>query len=240
MSDFIREVDESYRQDQFRRFMSRHWGSVLLVVVLVLVGAGGWRGYQYWHQQQAEAAGTRYAQAIDTAASDPQASIAALEAIGKDGPAGYRVLARFRAAAEIGKSDAAAAVKAFDDVAADPAASNELHDIARLHAGILSVDTADPAELTRRLEPLADANSAYRSTAREMLAVAAMKRGDDAAAKPWLDAILADPAASADIRQRAGFFESLIDAAKPASASGSSAPVPPKPAPPAENPPATP
>ena len=231
MSDFIREVDESYRQDQFRRFFGRHWASLLLLVVVVLVGAGAWRGYQYWRQQQAEVAGTRYSDAVDLAAGDPKASIAALDAIGKDGPAGYRVLARFRAAGEIGKTDAAAAIRAFDGVAADAAASAELRDIARLRGGILSVDTADPAELKRRLEPLADANSAYRSIAREMLAVAALKRGDDADAKTWLVAILADPAAAADVRQRAGFYIGLIDPAKAApvpAAPANTAPAPAK------------
>ena len=234
MSDFIREVDESYRQDLFRNFISRHWVSLLLFVVVVLAGAGGWRGYQYWHQQQAETAGARYIAATDLAVSDPKASIAALDAIGRDGPAGYRVLARFRAAGELGKTDTAGAIKAFDGVAADSAASSELRDIARLRAGILSVDTADPAELKRRLEPLADANSPYRSIAREMLAVAALKRGDDAVAKTWLDTMLADRSISTDNRQRATAYLSLIEPAKPAS--DAVAPLAPAPAPPAKLP----
>ena len=40
MSDFIREVDEEYRQDQFRRFLSRYWAALLLLAVLVLAAAG--------------------------------------------------------------------------------------------------------------------------------------------------------------------------------------------------------
>ena len=218
MSDFIREVDEEYRQDQFRRFLSRYWIALLLLVVLVLAAAGGWRGYVYYRQQQAEAAGARYFDAIDANQSDPKASLAGLDALAQNGPAGYRTLARFRAAGELGRTDAPGAVKAFDALAADTGVPQELRDIAALRAAILSVDTADPAELGRRLTPLADANSPYRSVAREMMAAAALKRGDDTEAGKALDAIEADPLASPDSRQRAGYLLGLIRGGKPASA----------------------
>lgn len=216
MSDFIREVDEEYRQDQFRNFLARYWVALLLLVVLVLAGAGGWRGYQYYRQQQAEAAGARYFDAIDATAADPKAAAASLDSLAKDGPEGYRVLARFRAASELGRSDAAAGAKAFDAIATDTGIAQEFRDIAGLRAGILTVDSGDAAELQRRLGPLADTNSPYRSLAREMLAVAALKRGDDAAAAKWLDAIKTDPLSSPDSRQRAGFFLTLAQPPKPA------------------------
>ena len=218
MSDFIREVDEEYRQDQFRLFLSRHWLALILLVLVVLAAAGGWRGYRYHRQQQAEAAGARYFDALDAYPTDPKASLAGLDALAQDGPAGYRTLARFRAAGELGRTDATGAVKAFDALAADTAAPQELRDIASLRAGILLVDTADPTELGRRLAPLADTNSPYRSVARELLAAAALKRGDDTAAGQWLDAIEADPLASPDSRQRAGSFLGVIRAGRPAPA----------------------
>ena len=227
MSDFIREVDEEYRQDQFRHFLARYWVLLLLLVVLVLAAAGGWRGYQHYHQQQAEAAGARYFDAVDAGTADPKAAAATLDALGREIPTGYGLLARLRAAGDLGRSDAPGAVKAFDAIAADAAVAQEFRDVAALRAGILVVDTAEPAELRRRLEPLADANSAYRSIAREMLAVAALKRGDDAEAGRWLDAIEADPQAAPDSRQRAGFFLGLVRAGK--TAAPTPAPAPAKP-----------
>ncbi len=237
MSDFIREVDEEYRQDQFRRFLSRYWVSLLLLVLLVLAGAGAWRGTLYWRQQSAEAAGARYFDAIDLYATDPKASLAGLDALGSDGPAGYRTLARFRAAGELGGTDVAGAVKGFDAIAEDTSVDPEFRDIARLRAGLLLVDTADPAELRRRLDPLADANSAYRSVAREMLAAASLKRGDDADAGRRLDQIEADPLAPQDSRQRAGYMLGVLRAAKPFVASEAAKPeAPAQPAPPAPAP----
>ena len=232
MSDFIREVDEEYRQDQFRHFLARYWVLLLLLVVLILAGAGGWRGYQYYRQQQAEAAGARYFDAVGTAPTDGKAAAAALERLGQGQATGFGLLARLRAAGDLGQSDAAAGAKAFDAIAADAAVAQEFREVAALRAGILLADTAPPDELRRRLEPLADANSAYRSVAREMLAVAALKRGDDAEAGRWLDAIEADPQASPDSRQRAGFFLGLVRAGKtaaktpPAAAPAASAPAP--------------
>ena len=111
MSDFIREVDEEYRQDQFRRFLSRYWIALLLLAVAILAAAGGWRAYQYVRQQRAEAAGARYFDAVNAYAADPKASLAGLDALAQDGPAGYRTLARFRAAGELGRTDVPGAVR---------------------------------------------------------------------------------------------------------------------------------
>ena len=172
------------------------------------------------------AAGARYFDAVDAAAADPKASLAALDALGKDVPTGYGLLARFRAAGDLGRTDAPGAVSAFDAIAADAAVAQEFRDVAALRAGVLVVDTAEPGELRRRLEPLADANSSYRSLAREMLAVAALKRGDDAEAGRWLDAIEADPQSAQDSRQRAGFFLGLVRAGKPAAVPGAPASAP--------------
>ena len=98
MSEFIREVDEEYRQDQIRRVLNKHWGLILAAVVAVLVGVAAWRGYVYWRQQRAEAAGIRYFDATEKAGVDRSGSLTALADLAKTGPAGYRLLARFRAA----------------------------------------------------------------------------------------------------------------------------------------------
>ena len=216
MSEFIREVDEELRQDRIRNLLNRHWISLLAAVVLILAGVGAWRGYLYWRQQQAETAGLHYFDAIEKAHSDRTGSLAALDALVKDAPAGYRVLARFRSAAQTGQADPVAGAKAFDALAEDASLEPEFRDVARLRAAILLVDTADPAELLRRLGPQADANAAFRNIAREMLAVAALKAGNDADAGKWLDAIEADPVAAPDERQRAGVLLGLIRAGKPA------------------------
>jgi hypothetical protein len=63
-------------------------------------------------------------------------------------------------------------------------------------------DTAPLSEITPRLEPLTAANRPFRHTAREILALAAWRAGDTAAAKRWLDLIATDTETPAGTRQR--------------------------------------
>ncbi len=241
MSEFIREVDDEYRQDQIRGMLGRYWVAIAALALLVLISVGAWRGYVYYRQQQAEAASNRYFDATQMFPADKAGSLASLDALAKDGPAGYRMLARFKAASEIGQADAAAGARAFDVLAADPDLNADLKDIARLRAAMLMIDTDDPAEIRHRFEPLADANAPFRNLAREMLAILAFKRGDDADAKHWLDAVASDSIASQDQRQRAGFLLGLIRSGKPGEVAEQSPAAPsPEPAVPAAQTPSVP
>jgi hypothetical protein len=118
------------------------------------------------------------------------------------------MLARLRATEEKALTDRAGAVAALDLFAADAGVDPLWRDLARLRAGMLRVDSADKAELEQRFAPLL--NGSFRHSARELLALAAIKRGDFEAAGKWLDQIVVDPAAPADLRQRAQGFLSLV------------------------------
>ncbi len=214
MSEFIREVDEEYRQDRIRTVLMRYRAAIVAGLVLILVGVGAYEIYGRFTQQRAESAGGRYFDATDRTRTDHVASIAALDDLAKTGPAGYALLARFRAAGLTGSTDAAAGAKAFDALADDASVDPDLRDVARLRAAMLLMDSASPAELRRRFDPLADANSAYRNTAREMLGYLALSTGDDAAAGKTAEAILADRAATPDQRQQANLMLGLVRSGK--------------------------
>ena len=92
-------------------------------------------------------------------------------------------LARFREAAELVRTDQAAAVKAYDALAADSSLGRALQDLAAVRAGLLLVDTAPLADLNARLEPLTTRDRTFRHTARELLALGAWRTGDQAAAQ---------------------------------------------------------
>ena len=53
-------------------------------------------------------------------------------------------------------------------------------------------------------------DSSFRHTAREMLGLAALKRGDFEDAGKWFDQIVVDPAAPANLRQQVNAFLSLV------------------------------
>jgi hypothetical protein len=138
----------------------------------------------------------------------PEAAASAFDDLARTAPQGYQILARLRAAEELGLTDRAAAVQKLDLLAADPAVDPLLRDLARLRAGLLRVDEADKAELEQRFAPLL--NGSFRHTAREFMGLAAIKRGDFEDAGKWFDQIVVDTNAPANLRQRVQAFLSLV------------------------------
>ena len=215
MSDIFREVDEEVRRDKAVEFWSRYQTHFIVLAAIVVAAAGGWRYYQNQKKAAAEEAGARYETAL-TLARDKKANEAdaAFQDVIKQGPGGYALLARFRAASQFADTDKPKAVAIFDTLAKDSAVDPLLQDVAKLRAAMLRVDEADAAELKTRLEPLAGAGQPFRNTAREILALAALKAGDLEAAGRWFDAIVVDSQAPQSIRQRAEALLGLVAAGK--------------------------
>jgi hypothetical protein len=118
------------------------------------------------------------------------------------GIAGYRDLARLQAASAVAQRDPKAAVEAYDAIAADSRISDVLRDVAAVRAGFLLVDTASYDDMRRRLEPVAAAGRPFRHSARELLALSALRANDDATARKWFDQIVTDVSAPVALRQR--------------------------------------
>jgi len=162
----------------------------------------------------------------------PDAAAAAFEAMAKTAPQGYQTLARLRGAEELGLTNRDGAVKAFDALAADASVGALMRDVARLRAALLRVDGADKAEMEQRLGPLL--NGPFRNSAREWLALAALKRSDLEAAGKYFDQIVVDGSAPANLRQRAEAFLSLVRGGGKFTPSPASEPVKPDPVKPAQ------
>src|SRR5581483_3433415 len=171
MSDlnFIREIDEEVRRDRLIQLWKRHGNLVIGVAVLVVLATAGWRGWQWYENRESARAGARYEQALELLQSGKQAeSEQELAAIAKDAPSGYRMLAKLRLAAETAaKTNAAAGVKAYDDIAADSSVDPLFRDLARLRAAYLLIDSAAPSEVAARVEPLTGANGPFKNSAKE-------------------------------------------------------------------------
>lgn len=213
MSDIFREVDEEVRREKLQQLWERHSGLIIAVAALIVIAVGGWRGYEWWEAKKAAESGAAFEAAVTLADEDKHAEAqAAFAKIAADGASGYRILARFREAAELARADQAAAVKAYDGLAADSGVGRPLQDLATVRAGLLLVDTAPLADLNTRLEPLTTADRTFRHTARELLALSAWRAGDQAAAKRWFDMITADLETPAGTRQRINVLIALAGA----------------------------
>jgi hypothetical protein len=213
LSDIFQEVDEEVRREKLQQLWERHANLIIALALLVVLGVAGWRGYDWWENQKAAEAGAAFEAAVALGEADKHAEAqAAFAKLAKEGTAGYRALARFREAAELAKSDAAAAVKAYDALAADSSIGRALQDAATVRAGLILVDTAPLPELTQRLEPLTAADRPFRHIARELLALAAYRVGDTAAAQKWFDLIATDAETPSGTRQRIEVLMTLTGA----------------------------
>ncbi len=232
MADIFNEIDEELRGDQMRRLWATYSGVFIVVAILIVLGVAGWRGWEYWAEQTAKADGDKYMAALQLSAKgDYQGAEAALHDLQSAGNAGYRTLARLRAADElVSAGDAAGALAAFDAIAKDAATPAPFNGLAAIRAAYLAIDIEDRDKFDARVKPLSVAGNPWRHAARELLAVSAWKADDVAGAKSWVDQIETDADTPADLTNRITLLSSVISAAKkpdiPAPQPAASTPTP--------------
>jgi hypothetical protein len=212
VSDIFHEVDEEVRREQLRKLWER-WGNyILALAVLIVLGIGGWRAWDWWEMKKAQEAGATFESALVLAQAGKHDEAASVFAkLAADSPSGYRILARFREATELSLRDRAAAVKAYDALAADSRIGRTLQDLAAVRSGLLLVDTATLPEMQSRLEPLAQPDRPFRHSARELLALSAWRAGDAKTARRWADMIITDAETPSGTRTRVEMLMALSD-----------------------------
>ncbi len=215
MADLFREVDEDVRRDQAIQLWKKYQNWVIGAVVVVIVATAAWRIYEHFRLKAGEAAGMRYEAALQLLTGGKSAeAAAAFDALSKDGPRGYAILARLGAADALAAKDPTAAAKAYDALAADATVDPSYRGLARLRAAYLRVDSEDPKEFEARYSLYAGPDHPYRNLFRELLALAALRRGDVNAAQIWLDEIAGDAGAPGAVRARAAAFLEVLQGGK--------------------------
>ena len=211
MADIFQEVDEEVRRERLIKLWQRYGNLIIALCILIVAAVGGWRGYEWWQTRKAAESGAAFEAAVRLAEDGKhQEAEAAFAKLAADGSAGYRPLALLRVAAELTGTDKAAAIKAYDEIAADRNAGQVIQDLAALRSGFLLVDTAPYSGIRQRLEPQTAAAKPFRHSARELLALSAWKSGDTAAAKQWATMIINDSLTPQGTRSRAEVLTELI------------------------------
>ena len=208
MPDLVDEVDEELRAERAQRLAKRYGGALTGLALVVLAGVAGWEGWKWHEARQAAAAAETFLAAAEGAAAegaDMAAAAARFAAVANDAPAVYRTLARLRQAAlQAEAGDTSAALATWDAVARDIALDPLYRDLATVMWGLHSVDVAEPGQVEARILPLAADGAPWRASAREALALLALRRGNAEQARRSLEAIMADTATPQGIRDRAG------------------------------------
>ena len=210
MSDIFRELDEDMRRERMEKLWKKYGNLVIALALLIVVAVAGWRGWQYFQTQAAQTAAASYEKALQLAREGKHADAEKeFQKLATDSAAGYRILARFRAAAEAAQRDPAAGLVAFKALAGDPAIGPVQQDLAKLRAGMVAADTQSYDQLKADLEGLTTPQNAFRNSARELLGVAALKAGNNADAAKWFDQIVIDKDTPGPMRQRAEIFQGI-------------------------------
>ena len=211
MSELFNEVDEEVRRDQLKKLWDQYSIYIVAGALLIIASVGGWRGYQYLEAKKAVEAGAAFDKAVELSEANKHAEAeAAFADLAAKAPAGYRVLARLRTAAEIASRDQQAAAKMFDEIAADGSVGVAERDLARVRAAQLLLESTTYPNMKTRLEAAAGPDASFRHTARELLALSAWRANDAAATRQWLDLIANDGATPPSLRSRAEALQALL------------------------------
>jgi hypothetical protein len=211
VSELFDEVDEDVRREQLKKLWDKYSLYIIAVAILIVAAVGGWRGYQYLEAKKAAEAGDAFNKAVELSEQNKhsEAETAFSNLVAK-APYGYRLLSRFRLAAEVEKRDPKAAVQMFDELAADRSIGAEQQELARIRAAGILVDTAGYADMKQRLEADTAPNATFHHVARELLALSAVRANDSTAARQWLDMMSADADTPPSVRSRAEALQALL------------------------------
>ncbi len=213
MVDIFDEVSSDLRAERAERLLRRYGGLLLGAAILVLIGVGAQQGWVWYQGKQNNLAATKFLNIvapIDNAAAGSlsNAQLAAdakqLTDFAGSAPAGYRTLARLRAAglyADAGQLGAAEGL--WDAVAADASADPLLRDVANLLWAQHALGAAPDDQVAARLAPLAATANPLHGLAQETQALLYLHEGKTDQAKALFSQIASDPSAPDGVRNRA-------------------------------------
>jgi hypothetical protein len=225
--EFIREVDEAVRQDQWLKLWRQYGNYIIAAALAVVIGTAAGVGWRTWQQNARLDEARRFAAAEQMLQEDKAAEAAqAFAALAEDSSGGYGVLARLRAAqaqAEAGDREAASA--ALNRLATDDDAAPVYRSLGELLAAQQQFAQAGADVSLAELEPLASNDGPWRYSALELRALTQMRNGETMAARQTLDDLLADPLTPPNLARRAAELLAFLGG-PPASDAGEEGAVP--------------
>lgn len=208
----FREVEQAMAEDRQSELFRKNGPLLIGFGAAIVLSVAGWQIWQAQKNARAAETAADFALAVETLSTQPEDGRAALEQIGREGPAGYAALARMRLAGSLASSgEREAALRVFREVYGDSRAPRRLRELARLRAASLSLEDGR-SEALGDLGGLADSDSIFRHYALELSALAALDAKDYATAQGMFERAAADPDAPEPVRLRAEEFGALAAA----------------------------
>lgn len=213
VTDVFEQVEEEIRSERLKR-LARNWLPVVGGILLIaLVAALAWWGWQSFQTSRAHAGSVAYQRGLEALQSgDAAGAESAFAEAEQKGNGAYKALAlQQRAGIAVAANRIPDAVALFDQAAkanGDPI----MADPARFKAALLLMDSAPLEELETRLEPLTAENRPMRPFAQEALGLARLQHNKPAEAREVFVLLTLGQDVPDSIRQRAQAAIGMIDA----------------------------
>ena len=205
----FQEVDDAVRQDDIAAWWKR-WGALTVTAfVVVIVAAAGTIQWRKYEASQAAVAGAAYSAALAKIGPDTKTARAELQKQAETAAEPYRSLAALADAQLLDTPEQQIAAL----IALAPKLTPELSDLALAIAGYKSVDPGKLDAMSSQLEGMTALDRPFRLSARELQALALVKKGDINGARTIWEAISKENAtAPAGVAQRTAAMLALYPA----------------------------
>jgi hypothetical protein len=186
--DVFDQVEEELRSDRYKRWARTWLPPIIGVLLLALIIALSFWGWQTWQTGKADKASAAYERGLESLqANNPITANAAFIQAAKEGNSAYKTLAlQQQAGIALADNRADEALKLMDE-AAKASRDPLLSDPPALKAAWLAMDAGAALEdVEKRLEPLTDEKRPLAAYARYTLALARIEHGKTAEARDLL------------------------------------------------------
>lgn len=211
MVDFINEVEEELRKDEYNRLLKRYGPYIVAAIVAIVAGTGFLEYRKFAKDKAARATSASYVAASDKA-NEGQQDVALNEflEIANKAPAGYAGLSLVRAATlKLEAGDRAEAVRLLDQ-AATTFETPRHSQLAQIKAAYILAGEGAYNDVLSRTGALTAKDAPYEFLARELSGFAALQSGDNAKAREQYGYLESIPGVPPTIKERAKQALSLM------------------------------
>ncbi|CAN5416108.1 tetratricopeptide repeat protein [soil metagenome] len=212
MVDVFEEVEEELRSARYKRLAFTVLPVVGGVLLLALIAALAWWGWDSFQNSKADKASDAYERGVEALGTgDTAAARVAFVEAAKEGNGAYRSMSlQQQAGLAVTANNDAEAIRLFDEAAkadSDPI----LSDVAKLKAAYLVMNTANLADAEARLTPLAEEKRPYRPFAQLALGMVRLQSGKTAEARSAFVLLTLGQDVPDAVRQQAQTAIEIID-----------------------------
>lgn len=212
MADFLDEVIEDVKQENFRRILEKYGNYLVGLILLVVLSTGLGVWYKNHHKKQIISSGNLFYEASNIAGTGERSQVSQLlDNIVEDGGDGYRSLALLQKATILENAgDYRQASDIYKEIG-NSAASEEIADMALLHFSYIGMEHPEQSsvkkeELNSILENLSKLGRPWRFSAMELQGIIALRENNIDKARKIFITLREDALSPRSAKDRAGIM----------------------------------